>query len=74
MSHVRVFVILRFYVYYKVQLELIYTFILYISFALTCSLRYVKLLTGYGGSSSNPTVVSIHEFTLSEAQHQNLFS
>jgi hypothetical protein len=37
----------------------IYTITLCSLFAPTCSLRYVKLLTGYGGSSSNHTVFII---------------
>jgi hypothetical protein len=36
-----------------------YTITLGASSTLTCSLRYVKLLTGYGGSSSIHTVFTI---------------
>jgi hypothetical protein len=36
-----------------------YTITLDTSSAVTCSLWYVKLLTGYGGSSSNHTVFTI---------------
>jgi hypothetical protein len=38
---------------------LLYTITLGASSALTSSLRYVKLLTGYGGNSSNHTVFTI---------------
>jgi hypothetical protein len=54
----------------------IYTITLYSLFAPTCSLQYVKLLTGYGGSSSNHTVFIICLLIniLSDVQHLNLFN
>jgi hypothetical protein len=57
--------------------RVLYAITLGTSSALTCSLRYVKLLTGYGGSSSNHTVFTIClliNLCLSEVQRLNLFS
>jgi hypothetical protein len=39
--------------------SIVYTITLCTSSALTCLLRYVKRLTGYGGSSSNHTQSSL---------------
>jgi hypothetical protein len=55
----------------------IYTITLCTFSALTWSLRYVELLTGYGGNSSNHTVFTICLLIylfLSEVKRQNLFS
>jgi hypothetical protein len=59
------------------HVRLLYTITLCTSSALTCLLRNVKLLTGYGGSSSNDTVFTICLLIylfLSEVQRLNLFS
>jgi hypothetical protein len=50
----------------------LYTITVYSSSTPTCSLRYAKLLTGYGGSSLNHCLF-INLF-FSEVQHLNLFS
>jgi hypothetical protein len=60
-----------------ITVKLVYTITLCTLSALTCSLRYVKPLTGYGGSSSNHTVFTIClliYLLLSEVQRLNLFS
>jgi hypothetical protein len=59
----------------KPSIKILYTITLCSSFAPTCSLRYVKFLTEYGGSSSNDTYSSLFiNLFLSEVQHLNLSS
>jgi hypothetical protein len=55
----------------------VYAIILCMLSTLTCSLWYVQLLMGYGGSSSNHTVFTpclLINLFLSEMQRLNLFN